>query len=74
MFYKLPDVEETAAKVHEAWMAQKIVRGIKSHKIETGEECMVPYSELSEAAKELDRTMVKAIFAIIKELNAKGEA
>jgi len=63
----LPDVELVAAKVHEAWMASKRAEGISSRKLETGEELMVPYEELSEQAKELDRATVRAVYAAIRE-------
>lgn len=64
----LPDVELVAAKVHEAWLASKRAEGITSRKLETGEELMVPYEELSERAKELDRATVRAVYAAIQEL------
>jgi len=63
----LPDVELVAAKVHEAWMGSKRAEGISSRKLETGEELMVPYEELSEQAKELDRATVRAVYAAIRE-------
>jgi len=64
----LPDVELVAAKVHEAWMASKRAEGITSRKLETGEELMVPYEELSEQAKELDRATVRAVYAAIQNV------
>ena len=68
---KLPDIEVVSAKVHEAWMEAKRAAGVSSRKSETGEELMRPYGELSEAAKELDRASVKAVYAAIR---AVGEA
>jgi hypothetical protein len=65
---KLPDIEAVAAKVHEAWMQSKRERGIKSRTSETGEELMVPYDKLSEAAKELDRRSVRAVYEAIESL------
>lgn len=64
----LPDIELVSAKVHEAWMDGKIAKGISSRKSETGEELMVPYHMLSEAAKDLDRGSVKAVYAAIEAL------
>jgi RyR domain len=64
----LPDIEIVAAKVHEAWMESKKKNGIASRTSETGEELMVPYSKLSEQAKELDRGSVRAVYAAIKEI------
>ena len=54
-------VESVAAKVHEAWMAEKRANGVTSRLSESGEELMVPYAQLSEAAKELDRRTVWAV-------------
>ena len=65
---KLPDIEAVAAKVHEAWMQSKLAQGVTSRKSEAGEELMVPSERLSEAAKELDRGSVRAVFAVIKAL------
>lgn len=64
----LPDIEIVAAKVHEAWMESKRKSGVTSRKSETGEELMVPYSKLSEGAKELDRASVRAVYTAIEEV------
>jgi hypothetical protein len=56
-------------KVHEAWMEAKRAAGVSSRKSETGEELMRPYDELSEAAKELDRASVRAVYAAIKAVD-----
>ncbi|HVF66649.1 MAG TPA: RyR domain-containing protein [Pyrinomonadaceae bacterium] len=64
----LPDVEEVAAKVHEAWMNAKRRAGVSTRKSETGEELMAPYEQLSEEAKDLDRSTVLAVYAAIREL------
>ena len=64
----LPDVEEVAAKVHEAWMNAKRARGVTTRASETGEELMVPYEQLSEEAKELDRSSVRAVYDAIRQL------
>ena len=58
-----PDIEVVSAKCHEAWMNAKHAQGVTSRKSETGEELMVPYDQLSEAAKDLDRGSVKAVYA-----------
>jgi hypothetical protein len=65
---KLPEIEDVAAKVHAAWMQAKLAQGITSRKSETGEELMVEYEKLSEAAKELDRDSVRAVYAAIEAL------
>jgi len=63
----LPSIELVSGKVHEAWMKSKRADGITSRKSETGEELMVPYDQLSEASKDLDRNTVKAVYAAIEE-------
>jgi len=68
----LPDIEIVAAKVHEAWMESKHKNGIVSRTSETGEELMVPYSKLSEAAKELDRASVRAVYKAIEEVTKES--
>ena len=65
---KLPDIEAVAARVHEAWRQAKLAQGITSRKSESGEQLMVDYAQLSEAAKELDRTTVRAVYAAIESL------
>jgi hypothetical protein len=72
----LPDIEVVSAKVHEAWMKTKKAQGIESRKSELGEEMMVPYEELSEDSKDLDRGTVRAVYAAIEEVQmakSKGE-
>ncbi len=69
----LPDIEIVAAKVHEAWMDSKKAQGVTSRKSETGEELMVPYEQLSEQAKDLDRSSVRAVYdAINATLDDEG--
>ncbi|HEX8499348.1 MAG TPA: RyR domain-containing protein [Pyrinomonadaceae bacterium] len=62
----LPDIEVVSAKVHEAWMESKRAGGVTSRRSESGEELMVPYEQLSEAAKELDRATVRAVYKAIE--------
>jgi RyR domain-containing protein len=59
------DVEKISAKVHEQWMESKLAKGVTTRKSESGEELMVPYEQLSEGAKDLDRGSVKAVLAAI---------
>ena len=68
----LPDIEKVAARVHEAWMEAKRARGVTSRKSETGEELMVAYEQLSEEAKELDRSSVRAVYEAIESLKPGG--
>ncbi len=69
----LPDIEQVSAEVHTAWMESKKTNGISSRKAEDGEELMVPYEELSEKAKDLDRITVKAVYAAISKLQAESQ-
>lgn len=66
----LPDIEAVAGEVHAAWMDSKRAQGVTSRKSEKGEELMVPYAELSEPAKDLDRGSVRAVYAAIERLQA----
>ena len=68
---KLPDIELVSAKVHAAWMESKRAQGHTSRKSETGEELMVPYEQLSEPAKDLDRNTVRAVYEAIREAAAE---
>ena len=63
---KLPDIELVSTQVHKAWMESKRKTGVESRKSENGEELMVPYDQLSEGAKELDRGTVRAVYAAIE--------
>ena len=66
---QLPDLELVAEKVHDNWMQTKMAAGVTSRKLDTsGEELLVPYKDLSEEAKELDRGTVMTVYAAIKEL------
>lgn len=68
----LPDVELVAAKVHDSWMEAKREQGIFSW-MPKGEELMVPYNQLSEEAKDLDRASVRAVYRAIEQANTKRE-
>ena len=61
----LPDIETVSDAVHGAWVESKRTQGITSIKSESGEELMVSYSELSDAAKDIDRGSVRAVYAAI---------
>ncbi len=68
----LPDVEEVSAKVHEAWIEAKRRTGVTTRKSESGEELMVPYEQLSEEAKDLDRSTVRAVYDAIRSIKEEG--
>lgn len=54
-------VELVAEDAHRGWMAGKREQGVTSRQSEFGEELMVPYYELSEQAKDLDRATVRTV-------------
>ena len=66
MNIELPNIEVVSAKVHEAWMESKRAQNCHSRLAEDGEELMVPYDQLSEKAKELDRGTVRAVYQAIE--------
>jgi hypothetical protein len=61
-------VEQLAEQVHAAWMDSKRQRGVASRQSESGEELMVPYAQLSEEAKELDRVTVRSALQALDTL------
>jgi hypothetical protein len=61
----LPDIELVSSEVHATWMESKRAEGVVSRIAEDGEELMVPYQQLSEKAKDLDRSTVRAVYAAI---------
>lgn len=69
----LPEVETVAAKVHEAWMAEKTGTGVHSRVSPNGEELMVPYDRLSEEAKETNRKLVNTVYQAIEELTPEEQ-
>ena len=62
----LPDIEIVANLMHEAWMKAKLAQGVTSRRSESGEELMVPYTQLSETAKDLDRVTVRTVYIAIE--------
>lgn len=64
----LPDIEVVSALVHEAWVNAKRAAGTKSRIFDqTGEELMVPYGMLTNAAQELDRASVRAVYEALSK-------
>ena len=63
---QLPNIETVSSEVHQAWIEAKLAQGITSRPAATGEEQMVPYDQLTEPLKELDRSTVRAVFAAIE--------
>lgn len=62
-------IEMVAEAAHVGWMAGKEAQGIESRLSEWGEELMVPYADLSEQAKDLDRSTCKTV---VDQLDAFG--
>jgi hypothetical protein len=67
----LPDIELVAAKVHAAWMARKLASGVLSRRSKSGEELMVPYEQLSEPAKDLDRASVRTVYDALQSIASR---
>lgn len=61
-------IEQISNEVHNNWMHAKKAAGVESRKLESGEELMVPYSQLSEQAKELDRGTVRTVLNVLPAL------
>lgn len=59
-------LEIVAEAAHEGWMQSKRNQGITSRESEWGEEFMVPYAEMSERAKDIDRSAVRSVFEAIE--------
>jgi len=62
----LPPIDQVAEEVHNDWIKTKKAAGITSRLAENGEELMVPFPQLSEAQKNLDRNTVKAVYKAIE--------
>lgn len=58
-------LEKIAAAAHNGWMEAKVAQGVTSRLSQTGEQLMVPYDDLSEDAKDLDRGMVRSVMHVI---------
>lgn len=67
-------IERISDRVHQTWMEAKILAGVSTRKLETGEELMVPYHRLSEQAKELDRGSVRTVIKALMELGFRVTA
>lgn len=62
------EIEAAAKAVHDQWMDKQKELGHTEHKSPDGEEdYMVPYHKLSDEAKDLDRSAVKAVLAVVEE-------
>lgn len=64
----LPNIEIVSSEVHQAWVNSNATQGTISRTADDGEELMLPYSTLSEKAKDLDRVTVQAVYSAIRRL------
>ena len=62
----LPNIEPVSAEGHHAWVETKLAQGITSRPAADGTEQMVPYADLPDALKDLDRATVRAVYAAIQ--------
>jgi class 3 adenylate cyclase len=64
-------IEQLAARVHAAWVRQREAEGWRLGPNRDDEKllhpCLVPYEQLSEAEKEVDRATVRAVLAALQE-------
>jgi hypothetical protein len=60
-------IELVSDKVHQNWMENKLAAGTTT-RILDGEELMLPYAQLSEKAKELDRATVRTVLSVLPTL------
>ena len=64
----LPDIDVVSARVHEVWRAEKIAAGVTSRPSAlSGQEQLVPWSELHELDKESNRSQVRVVYDAITE-------
>lgn len=61
-------VELLAEKSHEGYMAGKRATGTTSRRSESGEEVMVPFEDLSESSKDINRAAAASILDGLAEL------
>lgn len=64
-------VQAMAESAHEAWMGWYAMRGITSRRAAWGEEFLVPFDQLSEDGKELDRIIMRAILTAFDRIGLK---
>lgn len=61
-------LETTARGVHQGWVLDKLAAGVTSRLSPAGEELMVDYDDLSDAAQELNRMMVRTVYKALKTI------
>lgn len=60
-------LEQCAEAAHNAWMREKMRRGVTAWPNELGDEQLVPYNELADSVKEFDRIVVGGIMDILEQ-------
>jgi hypothetical protein len=60
-------LEQCAEAAHNAWMAEKMRRGVTTWPNELGDEQLRPYDELAESVKEFDRIVIGGIMSVLAE-------
>lgn len=63
----LPPLEATARAVHAAWIEGKLAQGITTRPSSCGVEQMVEYALLPDHIQELDRSTVRAVYALFRK-------
>lgn len=65
--HRLPEVDAVAERVHEAWRQEKILlHGVKSRPSAiSGQEQLVPWSELHKLDKDSNRMMIQTVYKAI---------
>ena len=66
-------IEEVSDAVHATWMQAKRTAGVTTRRLESGEELMVAYANLSEQAKDLDRGTVRTVIRALADLGYRIE-
>lgn len=61
-------IERLAEATHVGWMAHTAAQGVSSRLSVWGEEFMVPYAEMSERAKDLDRAALGGALAELRRV------
>ena len=61
----LPDVEDVAREIHVAWCERLTAEGVVSRPAPAGFEQLVPWPDLPEEGRELNRLLVRRVYQAI---------
>lgn len=64
---QLPEIEKVAVAQHNKWVASKKGQGHSTHEV-NGENLMVPYEDLSEAAKQACKDRTNMFYEAVSEV------